>query len=331
MRIEHVGIPSAKTGPIALLMLTLLAACGAPPATSERPDDGFVDIRGARLAYRVMGDGPGTPALFIHGGPGSSSCDFAYSMGALLDTRPVVLYDQVGSGYSSRIPTEQLDEFTDFARFLEEIDALRAELDLDELHLVGSSWGSAVALEYLLEGNAQGVLSVTFAGPYFSTERWIDDTDRLVASLSESSREAIAAAVESGDFETEAFQEANAEFMSNYGIRTPLDQIDWVDCDFEPTGNSGLYEHMWGPSEFVSTGLLRDYDRIERLTEVTLPTLFILGEFDEPSPETVAEYQSMVTGSQIEIIPDAGHASNVDQPEIFNDVLVRFLSSVEGR
>ena len=325
------GVPVPKPQRTALVVLALLVACGPPLPTPDRPDDGFVQIRGARLAYRVMGDGAGAPALFIHGGPGSTSCDFVYAMRGLLETRPVVLYDQVGSGYSSRIPAEQLDDFTDFDRFLEEIDALRAELDLSELHLVGSSWGSAVALEYLLEGNAQGVLSVTFAGPYFSTERWIDDTDRLVASLSESSRDAIAAAVASGEFDTQAFQDANTEFMANYGIRTPLDQIDWVDCDFQPSGNSGLYEHMWGPSEFVSTGLLRDYDRIERLTELELPTLFLIGEFDEPSPETVAEYQSMVTGSQVEIIPEAGHASYVDQPEIFNEVLTRFLSSVEAR
>ena len=317
---------------LGLAVVGVVAACtpeGPPPY--ERPDDGFVEVRGARLAYRVLGSGPGTPALFLHGGPGGSSCGFAMTLDALLETRPVVIYDQIGSGYSSRIPTERLDDFTDFDRFLEEVDALRAELQLDEVHLVGSSWGTAVALEYLLERGSEGIRSVTFSGPFFSTKRWIEDTDLLVATLSESSQEAIAAANASGDYDTEAFDKANTEFSANYGIRTPRDQIDWAECESQPSGNSGLYQHMWGPSEFVSTGTLRDYYRIDRLSEVDVPTLFLMGEYDEPSFETVAGYRDMVAGSQMEVIPDAGHGSSIDQPVLFNDALVRFLASVEGR
>ena len=173
-----------------LILAGLAAACSAPPARSvddldRMPDDGFVEVRGARVAYDVLGGGPGVPALFIHGGPGGTGCGFTLSLDELSRTRPVIVYDQIGSGYSSRIPEDRRPDFTDFARFLEEIDALRAELNLEEVHLVGSSWGTAVALEYLLEGASDGVRSVTFVGPYFSTERWLADTDALIETLSE--------------------------------------------------------------------------------------------------------------------------------------------------
>jgi proline iminopeptidase len=51
------------------------------------------------------------------------------------------------------------------------------------LHLVGHSWGAAVALEYLLTGDRTGVRSVTFVGPLLSTSRWIEDANSLVTML----------------------------------------------------------------------------------------------------------------------------------------------------
>jgi proline iminopeptidase len=321
------------------LLLLAAAACvgsedapggGRAVGPAALPDDGFVEVRGARLAYDVIGGGPGVPALFIHGGPGGTGCSFTLSLDSLSRTRPVIVYDQIGSGYSSRIPEDRRSDFTDFDRFLEEIDALRAELGLEEVHLVGSSWGTAVALEYLLEGRSEGVRSVTFVGPYFSTERWLADTDELIETLSEASRIAIAAAVANGDFDTPAFEAADREFASRYGIRTPRDQIDWGACDLQPAGDSGMYEFMWGPSEFVSTGTLQSYDRIDRLSEVSVPTLFVRGEYDEPSHATVAEYQSRVPGARYETIPDAGHGVYIDQPQRFDSVVVDFLAWVEG-
>ena len=303
---------------------------GPGSSSSALPDDGFVEVRGSRLAYDVIGGGPGVPVLFIHGGPGGTGCGFTLALDALSRTRPVIVYDQIGSGYSSRIPEDRRDDFTDFGRFLAEIDAIRAELNLEEVHLVGSSWGTAVALEYLLEGASDGVRSVSFVGPYFSTERWLSDTDALIETLSESSQTAIADAVARGEFDTPAFQAADQEFASMYGVRTPRDEIDLVACEIQPAGNSGMYEFMWGPSEFVSTGTLRDYDRISRLPEVQVPTLFVRGEYDEPSDATVAEYQSMIPGARYETIPEAGHGVFVDQPEIFDALLVEFLASVEG-
>lgn len=321
--------------PVVLGFLAVAAGCSAPvdppaPRAERLPDDGFVELRGARLAYDVIGGGPGIPALLIHGGPGGTGCAFSGAVDRLSETRPVVVYDQVGSGYSSRIPEERRSDFTDFGRFLEEIDALRSELDLDEVHLVGSSWGTAVALEYLLERGGEGVRSVSFVGPFFSTERWLADTDRLVETLSEGARTAIAEAVASGDFDSPAFQAANAEFASNYLVRTPPSQVELPACALQPPGDSGMYEFMWGPSEFVATGVLRDYDRIARLPEVDVPTLFVRGEYDEPAEATVAEYQAMIPGARFETIPDAGHGVFVDQPRAFDSLLVEFLGSVEG-
>ena len=87
-----------------ILALVLVAAVTvACSKRSSLPDDGFVDVQGGRVAFRVVGRGLSTPVLWIHGGPGGSSCSYVANLNGIAAERPVILYDQLGSGYSDRI------------------------------------------------------------------------------------------------------------------------------------------------------------------------------------------------------------------------------------
>jgi proline iminopeptidase len=86
---------------------------------------------------------------------------------------------------------------------------------------------------------------------------------------------------------------------------------------------------MWGPSEFVATGTLRLYDRIDRLAEIKIPTLLLVGEYDEARPETMLEFQALVPVSVVKVIPNAAHVVNVDNPQAFNKAMDEFYSTVE--
>lgn len=87
-------------GLLLLVAAGLLICCGQ---SARLPDDGFVDVPGCRVAFRVMGEGSGVPVLVIHGGPGSSSCIYPSTLTGIAAERPVIIYDQLGSGYSDRI------------------------------------------------------------------------------------------------------------------------------------------------------------------------------------------------------------------------------------
>ena len=54
-------------------------------------------------------------------------------------------------------------------------------------------------------------------------------------------------------------------------------------------------------------------------------------EYDEATPERMREYQAMVPGSEVHVLPEAGHVSNFDQPKLFNEALIHFFETVEGR
>src|SRR4030095_993873 len=78
-------------------------------------------------------------------------------------------------------------------------------------------------------------------------------------------------------------------------------------------------------------GMAERPDRTELLPEIKVPTLIICGELDQLTP--VAESERMhrlIDGSQLAIISDAAHVSNLEQPEQFNRVLTNFLHQLNS-
>jgi 3-oxoadipate enol-lactonase len=64
-----------------------------------------------------------------------------------------------------------------------------------------------------------------------------------------------------------------------------------------------------------------------RLKEIRCPALVIVGEGDLATPVAMAEeIHRAMPGSSLVIIPQAAHLSNLEQPEVFNQALERFLA-----
>jgi proline iminopeptidase len=138
--------------------------------------EGYVDFRGYRTWYRVASDrSSGTvPLLALHGGPGSTHHYFT-PLEQLADERPVVLYDQIGCGASDR-PTD-IEWSVDV--FREEVEAVRDQLELDRIHLLGTSWGGMLALEHVLSG-ASGIVSLVLSSTLANVDEWSEEQKRLL-------------------------------------------------------------------------------------------------------------------------------------------------------
>lgn len=83
------------------------------------------------------------------------------------------------------------------------------------------------------------------------------------------------------------------------------------------------------PSGFISCcQAIMNINYLDRLAEIELPTLVIVGESDGATPVSASQViHENIKGSQLEIIPVAAHLSNMEQPEVFNRILGDFLSS----
>jgi proline iminopeptidase len=234
------------------------------------------------------------------------------------------MFDQLGSGRSDH---HQDTSLLKVEHFVEQVEALRAKLELEEFYLVGSSWGTALALEYYTK-YPKGVKGIVFLSPYFSTPIWTADADTLVANLPDSIQEAIRIADRDSVFNSESYAAANRYFLARHGRRNELLQHPYDTVSSR--GNGFIYNYMWGPSEFTAKGTLREYDNLTSLKKVKVPTLFATGEFDEARPQTVEKLSKMVKSSEFVVIPDAAHyALNDNRPAVIT-AIKDFLKAQEN-
>ncbi|MFI8100739.1 alpha/beta fold hydrolase [Streptomyces sp. NPDC086023] len=214
--------------------------------------EGTVPFRGNRTWYRIAGPWPARdrpPLLVLHGGPGVPHgylwdlSDFS-SRG-----RTVVFYDQSGCGRSG--PLADPAEWT-VATFAAEIDAVRAGLGLDRVHLFGHSWGGMLALSYAL-GRPDGLASLVPAGTPAASALFAAGVRGLPATLPGTVAETLARHEEAGTTDSEEYQAAAGEFYVRWMCRVTPYPDHVAEASARRTGScTGRWSAPSGTSPAVS-------------------------------------------------------------------------------
>ncbi|WP_042355869.1 proline iminopeptidase-family hydrolase [Bacillus rubiinfantis] len=289
-------------------------------------EEGFVEVTGGRVWYvKFANDSGKAPVVILHGGPGSS-CYSLQGLKALAKERPVILYDQLGCGRSDR-PTDP--SLWHIERFVEELGQLRQALNLNEVHILGHSWGTTLSAAYCLtDPRPEGVKSVIFSSPCLSAPMWERDQRENLKKLPLEVQETIRSCEEKGMTDTPEFEAAIEVFGKNFVNRLE-NSPKWLDEKPKDYRNSEVYNIMWGPSEFTVKGNLKTFDCTAQLKELTMPTLYTCGRFDEATPETTKYYSSVTPQSQFHVFENSAHMSYVEEAEEYLRVIGNFLNSVE--
>jgi len=169
----------------------------------EPHDQGELDVGdGHRIAWEVCGDPDGTPAVVLHGGPGSGCRPW---MRRLFDPAAyrIVLFDQRNAGRSTPHASEpDVDLSTNTTpHLLGDLERLREHLGVDRWVVVGGSWGSLLGLAYA-QRHPDRVRALVLFGVTTGTraeDDWLfrgglsaffpDQWDRLVHALPEEERD----------------------------------------------------------------------------------------------------------------------------------------------
>jgi pimeloyl-ACP methyl ester carboxylesterase len=70
-------------------------------------------------------------------------------------------------------------------------------------------------------------------------------------------------------------------------------------------------------------------DSTPQLTAISVPTLIVVGEEDSLAPPEIARgMHEDIGGSEMVVVPEAGHLSNLESPDVFNGALARFLGGL---
>jgi len=282
-----------------------------------------VPVEGGNIYVRINGDlANGRPPLvMVHGGPGSSHWYFLNAT-ALADERAVILYDQLDSGRSDcpGKPTNWRIE-----RFVDELEAIRAHLAVPRWHVLGTSWGGLVALEYGAR-RYPALAGLVLQSPLISTARWLEDANRLKDAMPPEIRDLLYLCDTPGAASEADCARADAAFHHRHiQLADPPPEIAAYRSAAPRSFSPGIYNHMWGRAEFTATGTLKDYDGIPLLARLDgQRTLLVTGEADEAIPATVEAFARMA-GAEFAVVPAAAHFAMNDNPHAYLAILRPWL------
>jgi pimeloyl-ACP methyl ester carboxylesterase len=257
------------------------------------------EVNGHSVAYRVAGEGP--PLVLLHGFLCDSRC-WRPQLADLSDTFRLIAWDAPGAGSSSDPP----DTFTttDWAQCLVGFLDL---LGVEAAQILGLSWGGILAQEFY-RSYPDRVLSLVLCDTYAGWK----------GSLPESAykKRLERCYLESLLPPEEFVPRWVPEFFTEGAPHDLKEEMSEVVSEFHPLG----FRLMAKSSA--------DTDTTDLLPHIEVPTLLVWGDDDRRSPINIAEqFQDAIPNVELEIIANAGHLSNMEQPEEFHAQVRRFCQS----
>lgn len=287
--------------------------------------EGYMPYLGYKTYYRITGerlDNGKAPLICLHGGPGSTHNYFeVLDNVADEDGRMIVMYDQIGCGNSY---LDGHPELWNQKVWLEELIALREHLGLDECHIIGQSWGGMMQIAYAVDYQPEGVRSFIISSGHPSSSLWEREGLRRIKMMPEDMQKAIRQALESGVFEGEAYDRAVEEYMARYCDYWSEDLPEC--CTRDKKKGAEAYVEGWGPNEFAPTGTLKDFEYIDRLGEIRIPSLIMSGISDLCSPLVAKTMHDGIPGSEWILWERARHTCFVDRHDDYCRELIRWMN-----
>jgi proline-specific peptidase len=289
-----------------------------PPAS-----EGFVEFRGYRTWYRLAGDldSAAIPLLALHGGPGSTHNYFAPLEG-LARERPVVLYDQIGCGKSDH--PQDID--WSVAVFRDEVATLREQLGLEQIHLLGTSWGGMLAQEHVLSG-AEGITSLILSSTLASIDEWVKEQLRLRARLPPDVIDVLDRGDRAGTYDDPEYEQAMEVYFDRHFYRGPKPRPELERMAAEKA--TDVYRAMQGPNEWTVTGALKGWDVRGRFHEIDVPTLVIRGRHDMCTAAVAATLVNGIRDAREVVLEQSSHTPVLEETDRYLEIVADFLREAE--
>jgi len=264
-----------------------------------------VTVEGTTVSYvDVHAGADGPPVLLLHAFPLHSGM-WQPQLDAVSGRHRVIAPDLKGFG-SSDAPEDE--SAYSMASYADEVAALLGTLEIDQVVVVGLSMGGYVAFS-LLDRHPALVAALVLADT--RAER---DSEQVLERRTQQQQQVR----EEG---TVAVIDTLLDTLLSEHTRELRPQVV-VEArrlmDNPPAGFVGALEAM--KSRPDATG---------RLGAIDVPTLVLVGDHDKPSPPEVARaLHEQIPGSRFAVLANAGHLTNLEVPDAFNQALSDFLGDL---
>lgn len=258
-----------------------------------------ITVNGVRLYYESTGGG--YPVVFLHGFAGTTNM-WKPQVAPLSQRYRFIVYDARGHGQSESPPSA--DQYSADI-IVEDLYELLRALKVERAVVGGLSMGGYESLRfYLRHPEVVTALLLMDTGPGY----------RNPARMAEWNKQ----------------QEERAQLLEKQGIRSFADDPGTRSLDSYTPRELMLRQNAAGLAHMARRAVsMHDSFVIERLGEVRVPTLVLVGDRDAPFLQAADYMATAIPGAHKAIIPNAGHASNIDNPEAFNREVLGFLAGLK--
>jgi proline iminopeptidase len=256
--------------------------------------------------------GEGFPVILLHGGPGLDHTHLSPWLDDLGEEFRLLYVDERGQGRSERVDPQTLTLDT----LANDVDLLAEALGLERFVLFGHSFGAIIATTHAIDrGTAIGYV---ISGGGDSNERLLADVEASLDALGDGGQKIA----ESWELEKTVQTEEELQCL--------LD--DQMPFHFHGSVPPGFSDHMVGSPEvlrhFANIGY-GGFDYPPDLARVSKPTLVIVGEHDRTTtPRAARALHEGIQGSELLVVPDAGHMSYIEGPEPYFGAVRGFLRRI---
>lgn len=281
-----------------------------------------------------LDDSQKTPLVCLHGGPGIPHQYILPTCLVHVDHGiPVLMYDQIGCGESTRFPDKKGDEsFWPVELFMSELDNVIEHFGIKEFDLYGQSWGAMLAGQYALERQPTGLRKLIVEGGPTDIPVYDKIAKRLRSQLPEDVQEVLDRCEREGKMESEEYEKATMVYYGRHICR--IDPFpDELMESFEAVGKDNtVYFTMLGANEFNCTGSLKDWsitDQLHKITEKTVPggMLVMNGFYDSVQDENTAPFFYNVSCKVKWVrFAESSHMPFFEEQEKFFEALGTFLT-----
>lgn len=297
-----------------LAFLPLLSLLLSAQAFAQSVQPTKIHVRGIELHY--IEQGQGEPLILLHGGQGDYR-SWEPQMKVLSPQYRVISYSRrYNYPNTNPLTAKYHSAYTE----ADDLAALISKLKLGRVHLVGTSIGAFTALVLAVK-HPEMVRSLVLAEP--PVHQWVRDTPGGAAVYRE--------------FMTTIEEPARAAFKSGDDKRAMKFFVDGIigKGRFESLSPEGLAAVMQNSRFFKANTLSSDpfpnlsKDKVKRLR---IPTLIITGENTIKIHKLVnEELARLLPKAEQAIIPKAGHGSPRENPQAFNEVVLKFLARLRNK
>jgi 3-oxoadipate enol-lactonase len=273
-------------------------------------------LNGARIYYQEHGPKSAPPLILAHGLGGNHTM-WAFQVPALKRKYRLILWDCRGHGRS-----EVTDNGYSIGQFVDDQYALLQHLGIQRAHIGGLSMGGWIAWSFAVaHPEATNALVLSDAAGYLNGmgQEWLTDKRNLFAAsakvVMEKGRAPLADVTINLMFSPE-FIKARPDIIGP--IRAEIAADPGV-------GYARTVEQM-----FLSYWQAPPLNVNSQLASITAPTLIIVGEVDQLTPvPTQQALARAIPNARLEIIPGSGHVPPIEQPELWNRLVMEFIEKAQ--